>query len=83
MMPDSKPVKVKLVVSLENHRLIGGQIVSGEPVTDKIDLLTFAIQKHATIQDLAALSYSSQPYQAFFPANNPVVQAAENIISQL
>jgi len=81
MMPDAKPLKVKLIVRRKNRRLVGGQVVSGAPVADKVDLLTFAIQKEATVEDLAALSYSSQPYQAFFPANNAIVQAAENIIT--
>ncbi|HOO56550.1 MAG TPA: FAD-dependent oxidoreductase [bacterium] len=80
IMPDAKPVKVKLIADRNNRKLLGAQVVSGAPVTDRIDLLTFAIQKQSTVDELSALSYSAQPYQAFFPANNSIVQAAENII---
>ncbi|MFW5852113.1 MAG: hypothetical protein ACOCWB_07815 [Bacteroidota bacterium] len=36
-----------------------------------------------TIYDIRDLSYSSQPYQSFFPAGNALVNAAEQIISQI
>lgn len=78
IMPDAKPLRVKLVARRDKGLLLGGQVVSGEAVAARIDLLTFAIQKEATLRDLAALSYASQPYQAFFPAANAFVLAAEN-----
>jgi NADH oxidase (H2O2-forming) len=68
---------------VKTHRLIGGQIVSGEPVTDQVDLLTFTIQKKSTIEDLVQLSYSAQPYQSFYPAGNVIVMAAEKILAKL
>ena len=79
IMPDAKKIRFKLVVDRKSHRLLGGQIVSGQPVTGRIDLLTFTLQKGSTVEDLSALSYSSQPYQAFFPAANGIVLAAEEI----
>ena len=82
IMPEAKKMQVKLVAEKDSHRLIGGQIVSGEPVTGRIDLLTFAIQKKATVEDLTGLSYSAQPYQSFYPAANGVVLAAEDIIKK-
>jgi len=79
IMPGAEKIRIKLVADKQTHRLIGAQIVSGEPVTGRIDLLTFAIQKESTIEDLTSLSYSSQPYQSFFPAANGIVLAAEEI----
>lgn len=83
IMPGKKDIRLKLVVDKKTTKIIGGQVFSGEPVTGLIDLISFAIQKEATAYDLLDLSYSSQPYQSFFPAGNIVVTAAEKIIKQL
>ncbi len=83
IMPEAKKLKIKLVANSKSGVIIGGQIVSGEPVTGKIDLLTYAIQNKSTIRDLAKLSYSAQPYQSFFPAANAVVLAAEDILNKI
>ena len=79
-MPGAKKMKFKLVADKKSKKLLGAQIMSGEPVTGRIDLLTFAIQKESTIEDVTGLSYSAQPYQSFFPAASGVVLAAEDII---
>jgi len=83
IMPDKKDLRIKLVADKKTHKIIGGQIFSGEPVTTLVDLITFAIQKGATAHNLVELSYSSQPYQSFYPAGNVIVMAAESIIAQL
>ena len=80
IMPDTKKIHIKLIADKKSHELLGGQIISGEPVASQIDLLTFAIQKTATIEDPTELSYSAQPYQSFFPAANLVVLAAEDML---
>lgn len=83
IMPFSKDIEVKLIVDKKSKKLIGGQVISGEPVTDKVDQITMAIQYGITIDQLAQISYASQPYQSFFPANNLLAHASENILSQL
>jgi len=83
IMPEAKKLNIKLIANSESGMIIGGQIVSGEPVTGKIDLLTYAIQNKSTIRDLAKLSYSAQPFQSFFPAANAVVLAAEDILNRI
>ncbi len=83
IMPSSKPVKIKLIANRKNGELLGGQVVSGEPVTDKVDLITMAIQNKITVDQLVNFSYSAQPYQSFFPANNLFVAAAEKISLKL
>jgi pyruvate/2-oxoglutarate dehydrogenase complex dihydrolipoamide dehydrogenase (E3) component len=82
-MPGKKELRVKLLAEKNSKKIIGGQVLSGEPVTSLIDLISFAIQQEATVYDLVQLSYSSQPYQSFFPAGNAIVMAAENIAKQL
>jgi NADH oxidase (H2O2-forming) len=79
IMPEAKKKRMKVVVDAKTHRVLGAQIVSGEPVVGRIDLLTFSIQKESTIEDLSALSYASQPHQSFYPAANIVVLAAEDV----
>jgi pyruvate/2-oxoglutarate dehydrogenase complex dihydrolipoamide dehydrogenase (E3) component len=78
IMPETKPLSVRLHVESSSKRLLGAQVVSGEPVTSILDLLTLAIQKKMTVTDLIELSYSAQPYQSFFPAANAIVMAAEH-----
>jgi len=82
-MPGAKKVKMKMVAEKGTLRVLGAQFVSGEPVTDKVDVMTLAIQNRLTVTNLAELSYSSQPYQSFFPANNLMVAAAEDILSRV
>lgn len=83
IMPFSKDVEMKLVVEKSTRKIIGGQVTSGEPVTDKVDQITMAIQYGITIDQLVQFSYSSQPYQSFFPANNLIAHAAEQAIIQM
>ena len=78
-MPGAKKKRMKLVAEKNTRRILGAQIVSEEPVVGRIDLLTFAIQKESTVEDLSSLSYASQPHQSFYPAANVVVLAAEDI----
>jgi len=83
VMPFAKMVKMKIIIDKNNLQVIGGQVISELPVTDKVDLITMAIQNKTNIKDLAGFSYSAQPYQSFFPANNLLVACAEDIISKL
>ncbi len=83
ILPGAKKVKVKLIADRKTHRLLGGQILSEEPVGAKIDLLTFALQKETLLEELSMLSYSAQPYQSFYPAQNAVVMAADEILAAL
>ena len=83
IMPFTKDIEVKLIADRATGALLGGQVVSGEPVTDKVDQITMAIQFNISVRELTQLSYSAQPYQSFFPANNLLVHAAEMILKQL
>jgi NADPH-dependent 2,4-dienoyl-CoA reductase/sulfur reductase-like enzyme len=78
MMPDSGSLKVKIVADARDLRIIGGQASSTHPVTDKMDIVSLAIQQRLTLKGLARMSYSAQPWQSHFPARNAIVQACEN-----
>ncbi len=83
IFPDPGFVKIKILVNREDRRLIGAQVIGTMCVTERIDLLTFAIQNRIPVERLAKLSYSAQPYQSFFPANNAIVMAAEDALKRL
>ncbi len=83
IMPFAKDIEVKLIVDVKTQAILGGQIVSGEPATDKVDQITMAVQYGINVMQLAQFSYSSQPYQSFFPANNLLAHAAEMAINRL
>ena len=83
IMPFAKEVEMKLIVNKDNNKILGGQIISGEPVTDKVDKITMAVQYGIDVYELLDFNYSSQPYQSFYPAHNLLVKAAENAVNKL
>jgi NADH dehydrogenase/NADH oxidase (H2O2-forming) len=83
IMPFAKDVKLKLIVNKADRKVLGGQIISGEPVTDKVDKITMAVQYGLDVDQLLDFNYSSQPYQSFYPAHNLLVKAAEEAVKKL
>ena len=81
MMPDAGSIKIKLIFEKESDRLVGAQVLGTEAVAERIDLLTFAIQRGVTASELSELSDSAQPWQTFFPARNAIVEAATLAVS--
>jgi NADH oxidase (H2O2-forming) len=79
--PGALPVKVKLVVEKESQRLIGAQVVSGEEVTQRINALSFAIQKGMTVRELAKADTAYAP--PLCETWEPMVLAAEMILMRL
>lgn len=80
MMPSSGKLQVKIIADIRDLRIIGAQIISNLPATDKLDIITLAIQRKLTLKGLAKLSYSAQPWQSFMPAQSAIVQACENAL---
>ncbi|MDR2719710.1 MAG: FAD-dependent oxidoreductase [Nitrososphaerota archaeon] len=79
--PSAKPIKVKLIVEKTTEHIIGAQIVGGEEVTQRINALSFAIQKQMTIRELAKADTAYAP-----PMNEtwePMVLAAEIALMKL
>ena len=79
--PGGLSIKVKLVVEKDTERFIGAQIIGGEEVTQRINALSFAIQKQMTVRELAKADTCYAP-----PLNEtwePMVLAAEIAIRKL
>jgi NADH oxidase (H2O2-forming) len=79
--PTAKPIKVKLIVEKESQRIVGAQVIGGEEVTQRINALSFAIQKQMTVRELAKADTAYAP-----PLNEtwePMVLAAEMVLMKL
>ena len=72
---------MKIVVEKESQRVVGGQIIAGEAVTQRVNALSFAIQKQMTVRELAKADTAYAP-----PLNEtwePMVLAAEMALRKL
>jgi NADH oxidase (H2O2-forming) len=79
--PTAKPIKVKLIVEKESQRIIGAQIIGGEEVTQRINALSFAIQKQMTVRELAKADTAYAP--PLCETWEPMVLAAEMVLMKL
>lgn len=79
--PGALPIKVKLVVEKESERLIGAQIIGGEEVTQRINAISFAIQKQMTVRELAKADTAYAP--PVCETWEPIVLAAEMVLMKL
>lgn len=79
--PTAKPIRVKLVVEKESQRLVGAQIIGGEEVTQRINALSFAIQKQMTVRELAKADTAYAP--PLCETWEPIVLAAEMVLMKL
>src|SRR3989304_1663614 len=79
--PSAKPIKVKLVVEKESQRIVGAQIIGGEEVQQRINALSFAIQKQMTVRELAKADTAYAP--PLCETWEPMVLAAEMVLMKL
>ncbi len=82
--PGAKPLTIKLLYRPENGLLLGAQVVGGEGVDKRIDILASAIRFKRTVYDLTELELAYAPQ--FSSAKDPVNIAgyvATNILDQI
>jgi NADH oxidase (H2O2-forming) len=79
--PGALPIKVKLMVEKENKEIVGAQIVGGEEVTQRINALSLAIQKQATVFELVKADTCYAP--SVCETWEPMVLAATMAIRKL
>ena len=79
--PGALPIKVKLVVERESQRIVGAQIIGGEEVTQRINAISFAIQKQMTARELAKADTAYAP--PVCETWEPLVLAAEMVLMKL
>ena len=73
--PGGKEIKVKIIAEPIMGRIMGAQLVGGEDVAQRINMLSVAIQKEMTVLELSAADTSYAPPVA--ETLEPVALAAE------
>jgi NADPH-dependent 2,4-dienoyl-CoA reductase/sulfur reductase-like enzyme len=74
--PDNKSIWIKIIADRKSGRILGSQIVGGEGVKERIDLIALAILLKADIRDLA--SYDA----CYVPPASPVWEPVNIAASQ-
>jgi NADPH-dependent 2,4-dienoyl-CoA reductase/sulfur reductase-like enzyme len=79
--PGSKPIWIKIVADRKSGRVMGSQIIGGEAVKERIDLIALALLLKADIRDLA--SYDACYVPPASPVWEPVNIAASQLVKKL
>jgi NADPH-dependent 2,4-dienoyl-CoA reductase/sulfur reductase-like enzyme len=74
--PDKKPIWIKIVGDRQSGRLLGSQIIGGEGVKERIDLISLALLLKADISDLASFD------ACYVPPASPVWEPINIAASQ-
>lgn len=79
--PGALPIRIKLIADKETGKLIGGQIIGGEEVTQRVNALSFAILNGMTAQEMtkAETCYAPPVCETW----EPMVLAAEMLLRKL
>ena len=75
--PDSKSILIKIVADKKSEQILGAQIIGGEGVKGRIDVVALALLKKATINDLS--SYDA----CYVPPTSPVWEPINIVASNL
>jgi NADPH-dependent 2,4-dienoyl-CoA reductase/sulfur reductase-like enzyme len=79
--PGNKPIWIKIVADRKTRRVLGSQIVGGEGVKERVDLIALALLLKSDIRGLA--SYDACYVPPASPVWEPVNIAASQIAKQL
>lgn len=74
--PDFRKIRVKLLADPKTLQLIGAQLVGGEGIKERCDLLALAARKAVTLEDLAWMENVYSP--AMGALNEPIALAAQD-----
>src|SRR5215469_104012 len=79
--PDNKPIWINIEVDRKTGRVLGSQIVGGEGVKERIDLIALALSLKADIGDLASYDacYVPPASPVWEPVNIAASQAAKRM----
>jgi NADPH-dependent 2,4-dienoyl-CoA reductase/sulfur reductase-like enzyme len=79
--PGSKPIWIKILADRKSGRILGSQIVGGEGVKERIDLIALALLLKADVRDLS--SYDACYVPSASPVWEPLNIAASQTAKQL
>lgn len=78
--PGGKDIVVKIVAEPDIGRVIGGQVVGGEEVTQRVNLISIAIQNQMSVWELSKADTCYAP--SVCTPWEPVILAAETTVKQ-
>jgi NADPH-dependent 2,4-dienoyl-CoA reductase/sulfur reductase-like enzyme len=80
--PANKPIWIKIVADRKSGRILGSQVVGGEGVKERIDLIALALLLKADIRDLASydVCYVPSASPVWEPVNIAASQTAKLVI---
>ncbi|MEA2097724.1 MAG: FAD-dependent oxidoreductase [Patescibacteria group bacterium] len=79
-LPNTSLIKMKLVFEKSSKILIGGQVSGPENIAEMINLITVAVVKKMTAQELANLQVATHPLITAPPTAYPIIKAAEMVL---
>jgi len=79
--PGGKEIIVKIVAEPDIGRVIGGQIIGGEEVTQRVNLVSIAIQNQMSVWELSKADTCYAP--SVCTPWEPVILAAETTVKQI
>ncbi len=74
---------VKLVVSKDSGKILGGEVIGGNSTGELINVIGFVIQAGYTLTDLLVAQIGTQPMLTASPAAYPLIKAAEVILKKM
>ena len=81
--PGNKPIWIKVIADRKSGRVLGSQIVGGEGVKERIDLISLALLLKADITDLASYDACyvppASPVWVWEPVNISASQIAKKL----
>jgi len=81
-LPGTKNQKVKLIFSKCSGVLLGAQVCGGDSVGEMINILSLAIQKGITANELNTFQVATHPLLSASPVSYPITSAALTAIAQ-
>ncbi len=82
-LPNTQPIRVKLIFSKPKGLLLGGQIMGPESVGEVVNALALAIQQGVTAHDLSTLQIATHPLLTPAPTVYPLISAAQLALTKL
>ncbi len=79
--PNGSKIKVKLIAERDSGRLLGAQLIGGEDVAQRINVLSLALQKRMDVYELAKVDTCYAPPVA--DTWEPFVLAADVVIKKM
>lgn len=82
-LPGMKELRVKLIFSKVDGRLLGAEAAGGASVGELVNVLGVAAQLGATVYDLVTMEFGTHPRLTASPIAYPILAAAQDALAKL